>query len=72
MSDFVTLYKCEELELMWKEFFENKVLHRELMLSRTLPKYRLVYVQFFHCFEKAFKTKKFEGISRILPKNSEQ
>lgn len=43
------------------------------MLSRAEPKFRLVYVQFLHCFEKAFVTKKFDGISRILPaKNIEQ
>ena len=33
MSDYVVLYTIPALDEMWKEFFANKVLYRELMLS---------------------------------------
>lgn len=37
MQDFVTFYSIPELDEMWKEFFANKVLFRELMISRSRP-----------------------------------
>lgn len=70
MNDFVTLYSRPELEAIWEDFFISRTLYRELMISRTEYEYRLVYVQFLNCFENAFRTKKFEGISRILSKDS--
>lgn len=58
------------MDSMWKEFFRNNVLYRELMLSRTKPEYRVIYIQFLPSLEEAFNTKKFVRINKAVPRDS--
>ncbi len=71
MEDYELLYNIQELEEVWKVFFSSKYLYRELMMSRTEDRYKVIYVGFLNKFEDAFRKRKFEGISRIIFENQE-
>jgi hypothetical protein len=64
MADYVTIYEEKGLEKAWSKFFSKKVLYRELMLSKTDGKLKKVYAKFMPNFERAFRTKKFEFLSK--------
>jgi hypothetical protein len=64
MADYVTIYEEKDLEKVWSKFFSKKVLYRELMLSKTDAKVKKVYTKFMSRFERAFRTKKFEFLSK--------
>jgi hypothetical protein len=66
MEDYEKLYSIAGLENAWIDFFSRKILYRELMISRTEPHYKLIYVRFLHKFEDAFRMRKFIGISRKI------
>lgn len=57
------LYRCDEVREALKEFFSQKILYRELMTSRTIPVYKVLYLYFLEIFETNFNRKEFKGIS---------
>lgn len=63
VSDYNMLYKCPELRDPLKEFFSQKTLYRELMTSRTIPVYKVLYMFFLEIFEINFNKEEFKGIS---------
>jgi hypothetical protein len=63
MEDYEMIYKMYDLKGIWPEFFKNKVLYRETMLSRALSKSKMVFTKFLHRFEEAFTTGSFNHIA---------
>lgn len=66
MEDYERLYKMEGLRTVWEEFFGCKVLYRALMLSRTVDKFKMVYIHAMDVFERAFRSRKFDSLKSLL------
>lgn len=65
MGDYLTIYQEKDLEKCWEQLFSKKILYRELMLSKADAKVKKVYAKFMSNFERAFRTKKFDFLSRL-------
>ena len=65
MGDYLTIYEEKDLGKCWEKFFSKKVLFRELMLSKADGSVKKVYSKFIKNFERAFRTKKFDFLSKI-------
>lgn len=50
MDDYIFLYKIEELKEVWKRFFAQRVLYRELMISRAEGKSKEAFVKLLYRF----------------------
>ena len=53
------MYKYKDLAKVWEEFFNNKVIYRNLRESKTRPEIKKLYLKYLDSFEYAFLTGKF-------------
>lgn len=51
LGDYLYLYSIGELREVWKKFFNQKVLYRDLMISRADSTSKLIYVKLLKRFE---------------------
>lgn len=59
MKDYETLYNTPEFEQAFTKFFDQKVLYRELMISRSSLRARKIHMQKLDVFQRAFREKVF-------------
>ena len=63
MKDYENLYRISAFEEAFDKFFKNKVLFRELMISRSSTKARKVHILKLNVFEEAYHSKNFSRIN---------
>ena len=63
MKDYEALYNIPEFRTAFEKFFSESVLYRELLISRSNLKNRLVFVKFLCVFNRAFLSKNFNKIN---------
>lgn len=51
MEDYVILYNMEQIKWIWPEFFEKRVLYREVMYSRALSKSKKVFIKLLYRYK---------------------
>lgn len=63
MKDYEVMYRTKEFEETFNVFFDQKVLYRELMISRSSLRARIIHMQKLDVFERAFRGKVFDRIN---------
>lgn len=63
MDDFLVLYSLEELKNIWIEYFQQKILYRDLLISRANEFTKYSFLKVLYRFQEAFETGVFDHLA---------
>lgn len=63
MGDYLIIYQMKGVREIWKEFFQRRVIYRELMLTRTEKITKIIFEKFLKRYQEAYELGKFDHIA---------